>query len=171
MDRSEIELYLREVGAELGQQGTTGEIVIVGGAFMTLVLRAREATKDVDAYLVPGSAPAIREAAEVVAGRHGLAADWLNDAVKGFFATSPDTVVWAEYPGLRVNAVTPDYMFAMKAIAGRPQDADDLRALAKALGIDSVAAALGLVTRHVPERLLTPRVRYLLEELFGGLDE
>ncbi|CAN5581850.1 DUF6036 family nucleotidyltransferase [soil metagenome] len=161
-----MEQYLREVGAELATRSLVGEIVLVGGAFMTLVLRTREATRDVDAYLDPATAPAIREAAATVAARHGLAPDWLNDGVKGFFATSPSTVLWAELPGLRVNAVTAEYVFAMKAVAGRPQDEVDLRALAAHLGIGSSRSTLDIVSAHFPERLLTPRVRYLLEDLF-----
>jgi predicted nucleotidyltransferase len=170
VDRGEIEQYLREVGGELASRGITGEIAIVGGAFMTLVVQAREATKDVDAYFDPSSAPAIREAAATVARSHGLPLDWLNDAVKGFFVTSPATTVWAEYPGLRVNAVTAAYMFAMKALAGRPQDAQDLRSLADALGIATAEAGLEVVRTYIPERLLTPRVRYLLEDLFEDAD-
>ena len=95
-----------------------------------------------------------------------MAADRLNDAVKGFFATVPATVLWAEYPGLRINAVTPGYIFAMKAMAARPADVDDLRALAAHLGITSSHAALDIVRSHVPDRLLGPKTRYLLEELF-----
>src|SRR5207244_8558828 len=50
MHHDEIEGYLREVGRHLHAEGLTGEILIVGGAYMTLVLRKRDATKDVDAY-------------------------------------------------------------------------------------------------------------------------
>lgn len=166
MQRDEIERYLRAVGAELVEQGLIGEIVLAGGAFMTLVLRSREATLDVDAYFDPKTSGAIRAAALRVARQHGLPEDWLNDAVKGFFATPPRTTRWAEYPGLRVDALTPAYMFAMKAVAGRPQDLPDLEALARHLGVISAADAMAIVTEHVPERLLTPRVGYLIEELF-----
>jgi predicted nucleotidyltransferase len=166
MRASEIESNLREVGAELAARDLIGEIVIVGGAYMTLVLRSRDATVDVDAYLAPEHAAAIREAARVVAGRHGLPDDWLNDAVKGFFATAPETVLWAEYPGLRVETVTPAYMLAMKAAAGRPQDVADLRTLIAHLGVGSADEALAIVERHIPERLLTVRTRLLVESLF-----
>jgi hypothetical protein len=50
MQRSEIEVYLREVGAYLHEQGLTGEILLLGGAYMTLVPQQRGATRDVDAY-------------------------------------------------------------------------------------------------------------------------
>lgn len=166
MEAREIERYLREVGSELAAKGLLGEIVVVGGAYMTLVLRSREATADVDAYLAPDQAMAIRDAARVVAARHDLPEDWLNDAVKGFFATSPELVLWAEYPGLRVQTVTAGYMLAMKALAGRPQDIADLRVLIEHLGIDSAAAALEIVERHVPRQLLTVRTQLLIDSLF-----
>lgn len=41
-----------------------------------------------------------------------------------------------------------------------------LRALRDHLGLTSASEALEVVTRYVPERLLTPRVKYLIEELF-----
>ena len=166
MHASEIEERLREVGSELVAQGLIGEIVIVGGAFMTLVLRSREATADVDAYFGPEHATKIREAARVVAVRHGLPDDWLNDAVKGFFATQPEVVVWAEYPGLRVQTVRAEYMLAMKAVAGRPQDVADLRTLIAHLGVASAEDALEIVERHIPERLITVRTQLLIQSLF-----
>jgi predicted nucleotidyltransferase len=166
MHRVEIEECLREVGAELRAKGLVGEIVIVGGAWMTLVLESREATRDVDAYLAPEHAAAIREATRIVARRHELPDDWLNDAVKGFFTTTPDVVDWAEYPGLRVQAVTADYMLAMKALAGRPQDVDDLRVLIRHLRLTDPGAALAVVERHLPERLLTARTRLVIESLY-----
>jgi hypothetical protein len=51
---------------------------------MCLAFRAREATKDVDALLVP--AAEIRRAAREIAQREDLPEGWLNDSVKGFFS-------------------------------------------------------------------------------------
>jgi predicted nucleotidyltransferase len=170
MDRAEIERLLRRVGGYLQEQDLTGEILLVGGAYMTLVLRQRETTKDVDAYFA-AHAEAIRTAAARVAHESGLPADWLNDAVKGFLYTQPDVAtVWLECPGLRVYAPHPSYIFAMKAVAGRPEDLRDLRALRDHLGLASAAEALDVVVRYVPERLLSPRVQYLVEDLFDAAD-
>ena len=47
-----------------------------------------------------------------------------------------------------------------------PEIQRDLRALREVLGLDSAADALDIVARYVPTRLLTPRVQYLVEELF-----
>lgn len=165
MHRDDIERYLRQVGQYLQEQDLIGEILLLGGAYMSLVLHQRETTKDVDAYFAT-DADAIREAAARVAREHGLPADWLNDAAKGFVYRQPETERWLECPGLRVYAPHPSYVFAMKAVAGRPEDLRDLQALREMLGLASAADALDIVTRYVPERLLTPRVRYLLEDLF-----
>jgi len=167
--REEIEESLRRVGHYLNEQGLVGEILLVGGAYMTLVLRRREATKDVDAYFAT-HADAIREAAAYVAGEKGLPADWLNDAVKGFFYAQPETTLWLECPGLRVYAPSPQYIFAMKAVAGRPEDLRDLRALREIIGLTSAVEGLAIVARYVPERLLTPRVQYLIEDLFDDIE-
>ncbi len=64
----------------------------------------------------------MREAAVIVAKRHALPADWLNDAAKGFIYTQPPQHLWAEYPGLRLYVPGADYVFAMKADAARPGD-------------------------------------------------
>jgi hypothetical protein len=86
--------------------------------------------------------------------------------VKGFFYVQPDARLWLECPGLRVYAPDPAYIFAMKALAGRPEDLRDLSALRDRLGLTSAAEALAIVTRYIPARLLTPRVQYLVEDLF-----
>ena len=78
----------------------------------------------------------------------------------------PESTLWLECPGLRVYVPDPAYVFAMKAVAGRPEDIRDLRALREVLSLDSADRALDVVIRYVPERLLTPRVRYLIEDLF-----
>lgn len=102
----------------------------------------------------------------MVADREGLADDWINDGVKGFFYTQPATETWAEYPGLRVYIPSLDYLFAMKVVAGRPQDIEDLKALAHELRISNAQEALMLVKKYVPEQLLVPRIEYLIEEIF-----
>lgn len=170
LGREEIEGYLRSLGRHLHSQGLTGEILLTGGAYMTLVLRQREATKYVDAYFA-ANAEAIREAATRVAREAGLRADWLNDAVKGFLYTQPEATLWLECPGPRFYVPPPSYIFAMKTVAGRPEDLGDLRALRNVLGLTSAAEAVALVTRYVPERLRTPRMQYLLEDLFDEEDE
>jgi predicted nucleotidyltransferase len=170
MNREEIERNLQRLGAHLAQQGLEGAVVLFGGAVMVLEVGNRDATKDIDAYFQQEAA-AIRAAAHEVAQEVGLLPDWLNDAVKGFIAVLPPTKPWKEFPGLKVATVTLDYLFAMKVASARPQDIEDLQALQQVLAIPTLQAATELVLRYVPERLLTPRARYVLEMLLSEEDE
>lgn len=129
MNKQDMQRYLHMLGDELNQRHVTGEIVLVGGAVMLLVIGNREATKDIDAYLATNP-QVIRDAAQTIAQREGLPPDWINGAVKRFFYTQPPTTLWLDVPGLRVYLANPDYVLAMKALAGRPEDVPDIEALA-----------------------------------------
>ena len=166
MNKQDIEKYLRMLGQELLKQQITGEILLVGGAVMLLKVQNREVTKDIDAYFKPEQADRIREAAKAIADREGLAYDWINDGVKGFFYTQPPAERWAEYPGLRVYVPSLDYLFAMKVVAGRPQDIEDIKALAQELKLSNAQDALTIVKEYVPEQLLVPRIEYMIDEIF-----
>lgn len=166
MNKEDIEKYLRMLGQELLQRGVTGEILLAGGAVMLLKVQNREVTKDIDAYFNPGQANIIRDAAKVIADREGLSYNWINEGVKGFFYTQPPAEEWAEYPGLRVYMASLDYLFAMKVVAGRPQDIDDIKALANVMSLSNAQDALAIIKKYVPEQLLTPRMEYTIEEIF-----
>lgn len=165
MNAEEIRHYLQLLGAELEQRGATGEIVLVGGAVMLLVIGNRETTKDIDAYFATEPS-AIRVAAEMIAQRHHLSPNWLNDAVKGFFYTQPPMTLWLEYPGLRVFVANPEYVLAMKSAAGRPEDVPDIEALAAYLHVTTADDVLEIVTRYIPPERLSPRTQYLVQSLF-----
>jgi predicted nucleotidyltransferase len=165
MNAQEIQKYLRLLGAELEQRGVTGEIVLVGGAVMLLVIGNRQTTKDIDAYFVT-NAQQIRAAALVVAQRERVSPNWLNDAVKGFFYSQPPTSLWLDVPGLRIYTADPAYILAMKAAAGRPEDIGDIQALAAHLQLTSAQGILSVVTRYIPSSQLTPRTEYLIQTLF-----
>ncbi len=166
MNKQDIEKYLGMLGQELLQRQVTGEILLVRGAVMLLKVQNREVTKDIDAYFNPEQADTIRDAARAVAAREGLPEDWINNAAKGFFYTQPPTEHWAEYPGLRVYIPSLDYLFAMKVVAGRPQDIEDIKALAHDLKLSNAQDALALVKMYVPEQLLVPRIEYIIDEIF-----
>jgi predicted nucleotidyltransferase len=165
LTREQIEQYLREVGAELHSVGLTGEILLTGGAFMTLVLRARNSTKNVDAYIASDPV-ALRAAVAAVAQRHQLPYAWLNDAVKGFIYTRPRTEIWAEYPGLRIYVPSTDYVFAMKADAARPEDRDDLIVLRDKLGLRDAGQAIAIIERYIPAGRIRFQTQLTIESLF-----
>ena len=166
MTTDDIRRYFELLGQELVARGVTGEIVVAGGAAMLLVIRNRDTTRDVDAYFATNPQE-IRAAAAAVARAEGLSPHWLNDGVKGFFYSQPPTSLWAEYPGLRLYTVEPDYLLAMKVLAARPQDTGDITALVDHLGLRSAPDVLAIVQRYIPASLLSPRSRYLVEDLMA----
>ena len=139
MDRAEILAALRRLASALAARGVAGDLFVVGGSAIAVAYDGRRATRDIDAVFAPKRE--IYESAAQVAFELGLPDDWLNDAVKGFLPTSvarpgtpdPDAVPVFDEPGLRVMAASPRYLLAMKLMASRREDEDDLRWLCKHL--------------------------------------
>jgi hypothetical protein len=72
-----------------------------------------------------------------------------------------------DHPGLRVTAASPRHIFAMKALAARTRDIDDLRLLAEMIGVDSAAAAVQICAEFFPDEDIPARSAAVLQELFG----
>lgn len=167
--KADIERLLRLLDAELAKEGVVGELYLVGGAVMCLVLDARPATRDVDAFFRP--TPVIRRAAARVAARAGVPDTWLNDSVKGFLSSRGDFAPYLELEHLRVFTAEPHYLLAMKCAAMRLgeefHDLDDIRYLLRHLDITTVEQALAVVTRYFDEEQLAAKTRLALEELLA----
>jgi hypothetical protein len=165
LTREQIEAALAMLDAELGRAGQRASIHLVGGAVMCLVFRAREATRDVDAWFEePG---AVRAAAARVAEALQLPEDWLNDAAKGFLPAGARFESWRVLQNLEIFVADTRTLFAMKCAAARTEeDAGDIRVLARELGLTDARAALVVVEQYYPAERLPVRTRLLLEELF-----
>lgn len=167
LTKTEILQLLELLNEELAASDAKGELYLVGGAVMCLVLDAREATRDIDAFFKPTQL--IRQAAARVAERAKVPNDWLNDAVKGFLSPHGDFSSYLELSHLRVYVAEPHYLLAMKAAAMRLgeefHDLEDVRYLLRYLGISTVEQALAIVTRYFDEKTLHPKTRLALEEL------
>ena len=69
--------------------------------------------------------------------------------------------------GLRVSAASPVHIFAMKALAARTHDIDDLRLLGDIIGVESVDEAVRICAEFFPDEPLPQRSVAVLRELFG----
>jgi hypothetical protein len=176
MSRKEILKYLRMLGQELQKRQVTGEVLVADGVVVLLDIEKPEVS-NIDAYLagnfeIPkgfdayfsGRGTAICEAAATLAGREGLTADWLNRAVKKLFFSQSSREKWVEYPGLRVYRAPSDYVLAMKIATEGHQDNESIKALTKKLRISNTQDVQALVTRYVPEQLLGPEMRLIIEQ-------
>lgn len=166
MDRSEIVRCLTALAERLAGRGIRGDLYVVGGAAMALAFDARRATKDIDAVFAPKSE--IYEAARDVAREFGLPDGWLNDAVKGYIGRSdPDALPVLDLPGLRVLVASARHLLAMKCLAARREDEDDIRFLLAHVGLKSAGEAVEVVQEVYPEAQIPPRARFMLEEIFS----
>ena len=167
LNRDQILRLFELLNRELAGVDAEGEVYLVGGAVMCLVLDARPSTADVDAYFRPTAL--VREAARRVAAKAGVAEHWLNDAVKGYLSPRGEFEPFLDLPNLRVFTARPEYLLAMKCASMRLgeefHDLDDVRYLLRYLNLTSAVEALELVTRYFEESQLLPKTTLVLEEL------
>jgi hypothetical protein len=119
-----------------------------------------------------------------MAAELGWDENWLNDGVKGWLSAidaEPSakallrTYPSEQRPGLRVFVAKPEYLFAMKARAMRTggvassSDIDDIKMLARELGITGSDQALAIVSKFYPDKVIEPKTRFGLEEIFSSL--
>ena len=182
-DRKTLEYALAELGHRAFSAGRTVEIVIYGGSALLLTLNRQINTGDVDAVF-EGNKDFIKRLAAEMAEEFGWDENWLNDGVKGWLSNrdaDPDvkalfkTYPAEDRPGLRVYTAKPEYLFA-KCRAMRVggvetnSDIDDIKLLARAIGIRNSQDALILVEKFYPQNMLQPKTRLGLEEIFSNLD-
>lgn len=165
LTRDEILRALNHLSGKLPATGKPREIIVMGGAAIVLLYRARESTKDVDALLGDRS---IREAARQVAVDLGLPEDWLNDGAKGYVHGLALGDVLLQTPALTVRALAPVQLLAMKLCAWRDDvDISDARLLLLKLGGER-AYVWGQVEPYlVPGREL--KARYAFDDLWESI--
>jgi hypothetical protein len=86
-------------------------------------------TRDVAARFVPHGI--VLDEARQVARDLGLPPWWLNEQAAAYICGKDDPGKRRvfDHPGLRVMAASPEHVFAMKALAARTRDIDDLKLL------------------------------------------
>lgn len=154
------------VGDILARREVIGEIFLVGGSVIVMEYDAREGTLDVDAFDWSPHGE-IERAAATVASQLGLPRSWLNQQASAYVPLSPD---WRrsnvfDHPNLRIYALDARQLLAMKILAGRARDAEDVATLCEMVGVKSSASAEALVAEIFPDETLPAHKRALLVEL------
>jgi predicted nucleotidyltransferase len=168
LGRAELERAFTVLGERLARRGVVADVFVVGGAAMALAYDANRVTRDVDARFVPHGI--VLDEARQVARELGLPPWWLNEQATAYISGKDDPGKRRvfDHPGLRVMAASPEHVFAMKALAARTRDIDDLRLLAGMIGVETAEAALRICADFYPDEPVPPRTEAVLRELFGG---
>ena len=130
LDGDLIRRLIVEVADEVADTNAERRVVIVVGGSLLALRGMRDATRDVDS--IRPLDDELRRATHVIAERHGLAANWLNDHAAPWAPATmniDDCEVVVERPGLRVLAAPLRDVFLMKLNRSSPQDLNDLRSL------------------------------------------
>ena len=108
------------------------------------------------------------EEARRVADDLGLPYWWLNEQASTYISGKDDPGKRRvfDHPGLRVAAASPAHIFAMKALAARTRDIDDLRVDADIIGVESPDEALQICADFYPDEPPPDRSTAVLRELF-----
>ncbi|MFI7071449.1 DUF6036 family nucleotidyltransferase [Micromonospora sp. WMMD754] len=166
LDRSAIEDAFRRLGDRLARRGVVADLYIFGGAAMALAYDSRRATRDIDAVFQPHGI--VLDEARAVADELGLPHWWLNEQASAYVAPGGDATAPRvfDHPGLRVAAASPEHLLAMKVLAARRRDAEDIRFLVNHLGLTSTEQVLALCAEIFPEEEVPGRARLVLDDVF-----
>jgi hypothetical protein len=167
LDRSAIEDAFRRLGDRLARRGVVADLYVFGGAAMALAYDARRSTRDIDAVFQPHGV--VLDEARAVADELGLPRWWLNEQASAYVAPGGDANAPRvfDHPGLRVSAASPEHLLAMKVLAARRRDADDIRFLVKHLHLTTADEVLALCAEVFPDEEVPARARLVLEDTFG----
>ena len=147
LSAAEIKRLLGELDAELERRNQRVVLYVVGGANIALALDARRSTKDIDAVVKRGFDVVFDAAKAVAETESGLGADWLNSDFTGgtpdgglswsWMDKSDDDTPTSEFTGnaLSVELASPQMMLALKVLAGRDKDLEDIYLLMRETGI------------------------------------
>ena len=167
MKAKDIEHNLELLGQELAIRGILDPIrvLLVGGAYMLTQLKVRRTTDDVDVYPLDeqwqpktGGIPLpqiLQEVADEIEVRYHLPEHWFNSKIAGFLsgaAEMPDIVLWRSFGPLEVYLPPNEYILALKLLANRVKDLQDIRTLFRKLRIRTRQQAQQLIDFYISDK-------------------
>ena len=158
---------LEALSEELRLREARAQIYLVGGAAMRLAFSRAGRTEDVDVRIDIGERP-LTDAVRAVGQRRGLGDAWLNDQVTRAMPRVADRRAAVAYdsPYLTVTGASARHVLAMKLLAAREQDREDIAVLCTHLGLTGPAAAIRIYRALFSEEPVKSRAREALALAF-----
>jgi len=166
LSKSDIIKYLEKINEKLAFEQKNGEIIIAGGASLTIVYGARESTYDIDALFVPQED--MRRIIKDIAIENSLNDDWLNDGVKGFMTNKMKFDEILKFSNLTVYSIEAEGLLAMKLTSARPdtKDMEDSVFLMKHLKIDKEGQLFEIINKYMHPKQQSIRSKFFTQEAF-----
>lgn len=167
LDRETLLRAFRLLGDGLARRGVLADLYVFGGAAMALAFDNRRTTRDVDATFHPHGI--VTQEAARVARDLNLPPWWLNEQASVYVAgNDADSTCVFDHPGLRVMAASARHLLAMKVLAGRARDGQDIARLVQELGLTTTEQVLALVEEVFPEEPVPQRGVLLVDSVFDS---
>jgi len=148
--KKDIIKYLEEVNKKLEQRGKFGEIMLCGGAVLTLIYEARNSTYDIDAVFKPKED--MKEIIDEITRENNLDSQWLNSDVSMFTEEFKNLTSseYLKFSNLTVSVLDAESLLAMKLVSARTDtyDLSDAVILIKHLGIKNVEEVYAVIEKY-----------------------
>ena len=149
LSKEDILKYLEIINSKLAQRGKSGEIIICGGAALTLIYEARLSTHDIDAMFQPKED--MKEILDEIMRENNLNSQWLNDDVT-MFTKEFKNLTSSEYisfSNLTVSIFDAESLLVMKLVSARENtyDLKDSVTLMKYLKINDIEQVYSLLEK------------------------
>jgi hypothetical protein len=166
MDRGEMLKYLEELNSRLERINREREIIIFGGAAMTLVYEARDATRDIDAKF--RSSVELRRIIKNISDDFEIDEGWLNNDGERYITDRMPTSLYLEYSNLKVYTVNADCLLAMKLTSARmdSSDMDDSIFLMGLLDIQTESQLIDLIEKYIDDDNRDASTKFFTSEAF-----
>ncbi len=147
LTREDIERLIGKLDAELAHRGHRAVLYVVGGANIAMAVDDSRTTTDIDVVVKQGFNVIFSAARAVARSEAGIGEDWINAGFTGGIPAGGITWPWFDnwdgdtpitaFKGsaLHVELASLEMMLALKTLAQRPQDMDDIYTLMRMTGI------------------------------------
>jgi len=166
MGREDMLKYLEELNSRLAGINRSCEVVIFGGAAMSIVFEARDATRDIDAKF--RSFVELRKLIKDISNDFELDSGWLNNDGEHYVTERMQTSLYLEYTNLAIHTVNADCLLAMKLTSARMDstDMDDSIFLMDMLDIQSDNQLFDLIEKYIDDDNRAGSTKFFTNEAF-----
>ncbi|MCL1793952.1 MAG: DUF6036 family nucleotidyltransferase [Oscillospiraceae bacterium] len=142
--------YLEKINEKLEQREKVGEIILCGGAALTLVYEARNSTRDIDAIFRPKED--LKIIIDEIGCENNLDTQWLNDDVVMFTEEFKhlSSSEYMKFSNLTVSVLDAESLLAMKLVSARADtyDLTDAIILMKHLNLKKIDEVYKILKKY-----------------------